>query len=228
MSYRIQFFAGLAESVGRRELEFTDIQPATVAGLRGHLKTLFPQLSADIDGALVAVNQKYASPMTPLSVTDEIALIPPVGGGSPSSESSCRITEQPLCIEDANSFLVNAHCGGTVLFCGTVREWTNGVQTEYLSYEAYVEMAILQMKQIEADVHSAWPGVTTLQWHRIGRLDAQEVAVICGAAAPHRDAAFQAARTLIERLKKEVPIWKKEVYVDGAEVWQANPQTDPQ
>jgi molybdopterin synthase catalytic subunit len=63
----------------------------------------------------------------------------------------------------------------------------------------------------------------TLQWHRVGRLEPTDIAVICGAAAPHRDMAFQAARTLIERLKKEVPIWKKEFYADGEVTWRENP-----
>lgn len=84
-------------------------------------------------------------------------------------------------------------------------------------------MALSQMEKIQTDVTNLWPGVATVQWHRIGRLDPQEIAVICGAAAPHRDAAFQAARMLIERLKKEVPIWKKEAYVSGQTTWQANP-----
>jgi MoaE-MoaD fusion protein len=222
MSYAVKLFAGLADVIGQRSIQLEAVIPPTVAGLRMTLKTNFPSHSQDIDGALIAVNRTYGSDETLISEQDEIALIPPVGGGA-EDFGSCLITESPLRLEEAYTYLDNAHFGGTVLFCGTVREWTDGVQTEYLSYEAYTEMALSQMEKIQTDVTNLWPGVATVQWHRIGRLDPQEIAVICGAAAPHRDAAFQAARMLIERLKKEVPIWKKEAYVSGQTTWQANP-----
>lgn len=223
MRYKVKLFAGVAELIGQHQIEVTEFHPQTVSGLRNHLKELYPNMSFEFDRALFAINQRFAPDHTVLTEGDEIALIPPVGGGSEGSAfTSCMLSADPLSITDAYTALENAHCGGTVLFCGTVREWTNGVQTDYLSYEAYEEMAMTQMKQIEADVQKQWPTVSTLQWHRIGRLQPKEIAVICAAASPHRDIAFDAARTLIERVKKEVPIWKKEVYTDGRHTWQEN------
>lgn len=137
------------------------------------------------------------------------------------------ITTSELDLQAARDALNSPAFGGHVFFAGTVREWTKGRQTAYLEYESYIEMAIPLMEAIEADVKRLYPGVETLQWHRIGHLNPTDIAVICAAAAPHRDVAFDAARMLIERLKKEVPTWKKEVYQDGAVEWQANDPRSP-
>ncbi|MCL6637947.1 MAG: molybdenum cofactor biosynthesis protein MoaE, partial [Alicyclobacillus sp.] len=176
----------------------------------------------ELEQALVAVNLQYAEDTVCLREDDEIALIPPVGGGA-KADHDCRIQVEPLDLSAAYDFLVRPECGGTVLFSGTVREWTGERRTAHLEYEAYEAMALTQMRAIAADVARQFPGVVTLQWHRTGHLLPTEIAVICGASAPHRDAAFQAARLLIDRLKREVPIWKKEIYADGAVTWQPNP-----
>ncbi len=222
MQYTVRLFAGIAESFGKTQVNVTTSEPLTPASLKDQMIAQFPEAADQIRRALVAVNQQYAGSEVPLQESDEIALIPPVGGGSGDSDWSCRILSTPLNVAEAYEMLVNARNGGTVLFMGTVREWTKSRQTLYLTYEAYEEMALQQMKKIEEDVRREFPEATTLQWHRIGRLDPTDIAVICGAAAPHRDTAFQAARMLIERLKAEVPIWKKEYYADGEETWREN------
>jgi molybdopterin synthase catalytic subunit len=215
-------FAGVAEAFGRTEVKITATEPLTPASLKDYMMSQFPDASEQIRRALVAVNQEYASGEVPLNESDEIALIPPVGGGSGDNDWSCRISATPLNVAEAYQALVDARNGGTVLFMGTVREWTKSRQTLYLTYEAYEEMALQQMKKIEEDVRREFPEAMTLQWHRVGRLEPTDIAVICGAAAPHRDMAFRAARTLIERLKAEVPIWKKEFYADGEVEWREN------
>lgn len=223
MQITVKLFAGLAEALGRQEITCDLQDGATVETLKAHLGQLYPDVSGQISRALVGVNRNYVQSETQLETTDEVALIPPVGGGSPDSTlASCLISEHPLDVSQAFKQLESVYCGGTVLFCGTVREFTKGRQTKSLTYEAYKEMAETQMKLIEAEVQAAWPGTLTLQWHRVGHLEPTDIAVICAAASPHRNAAFEAARTLIERLKKEVPIWKKEFYADGDNTWQPN------
>lgn len=221
MEVTVKLFAGLAEAFGAAAVTCELSSTATVADMKQTLRKLYPDSSLQISHALVALNQRYANLDAIIQATDEIALIPPVGGGS-VDHSSCLITEDPLDVTQAFNQLESVHCGGTVLFCGTVREWTRGRQTHSLTYEAYKEMAEAQMRQIEVEVQSEFPGTLTLQWHRIGHLNPTEIAVICAAASPHRDSAFAAARMLIERLKKEVPIWKKEFYADGDSTWQPN------
>ncbi|WP_029420215.1 molybdenum cofactor biosynthesis protein [Alicyclobacillus macrosporangiidus] len=221
MTFTVHLFAGLAEIAGPAVTVELGT-PATAGEIRRALQQRLPELASDLEHALIAVNQQYANDDQVVSDGDEIALIPPVGGGSDDGPGSIVLTDQPLDVGQAYQHLVDTRCGGTVLFVGTVREWTKGRQTVYLEYEAYREMALRQMRAIAEDVCRRWPGVIPLQWHRVGRLDPADIAVICAAAAPHRGTAFEAARELIERLKKEVPIWKKEVYADGEAVWQAN------
>ncbi len=223
MQVTVKLFAGLAESLGRSEITCDLAEPATVESLKRTLGEMYPEVQGQISRALVGVNRSYVSPQEAIRTEDEIALIPPVGGGSPDSDlPSCLISSEPLDVAKAFEQLESVYCGGTVLFCGTVREWTKGRQTKSLTYEAYKEMAEAQMREIEAEVQAEWPGTLTLQWHRVGHLEPTDIAVICAAAAPHRNAAFEAARRLIERLKKEVPIWKKEFYADGDSTWQPN------
>lgn len=221
MQVKILLFAGLAESFRSSELNLVLPEGATVADLRSSLREKFPD--TDVAKTLIAVNRSYAAENTILTAQDEIALIPPVGGGSRSNDTDrMKITSSPLDLQAAMSVLEDTKFGGTVLFCGTVREFTRGRQTIKLAYEAYESMALAQMHRIEEEIQTAYPDVRILQWHRVGRLYPADVAVICGAASPHRDVAFEVAKQLIERLKKEVPIWKKEYYEDGETTWQPN------
>lgn len=218
----VKLFAGLAEQAGAPSIDVDlEGEQNTVEAVKAAVAKQLTDSVASVRRALVAVNRNYANDRQVISSDDEVALIPPVSGGS--SVRSCVITTEPLDPLEAMRQLTDAACGGTVLFSGTVREWTRGRQSLYLEYEAYQDMALSQMAQIEADVQAQWPGVRTLQWHRVGQLYPTDIAVLCAAASPHRDAAFEAARMLIERLKREVPIWKKEFYADGETTWQETP-----
>lgn len=225
MNLRIQLFANLKERFGQDTLTIDLSPPVTVQNLLESLKQVYPTGAHDLNSVLVAKNKRLASPTETLEPTDEIALIPPVGGGEDtSSQSSDRIklSNSSLMVEDAYRLLEDVNHGGTVIFAGTVREWTRGRQTSHLTYESYEAMAIEQMTQIQHEVEGEFEGVTTLQWHRVGKLNPPDIAVICGASSPHRDNAFLACRRLIERLKSEVAIWKLEYFTDGNSTWQAN------
>lgn len=222
MDIQVRLFAGLRERLGSDLITVAVPNCCTAAQLKAALSTLHPTEKNLLTSALVAVNRQYVTAEQTIQPRDEVALIPPVGGGS-MALPSCLITSDELSLDAAQKALSSPSFGGITLFAGTVREWTGGRQTSHLEYEAYTEMAISIMQDIERELASAFPGVQTLQWHRVGKLYPTDIAVICGAAAPHRDDAFAACRALIDRLKKDVPIWKKEWYADGKTVWQANP-----
>jgi molybdopterin synthase catalytic subunit len=111
------------------------------------------------------------------------------------------------------------HCGGVVLFLGTVRELTAGKQTSALDYEAYVEMAEKKLSEIEQETRSRWPVGDIALVHRLGRLEPGDVSVAVAISCPHRAEAFEACRYAIDRIKEVVPIWKKENWADGKAEW---------
>ncbi len=119
------------------------------------------------------------------------------------------MTEEPLSADEVASRVTNPYSGATLVFVGTVREWTKGKRTTLLEYEAYPEMAVAQMQVIGREIEQRWPGARTAIVHRVGRLEVTEPSVIIAVATPHRADSFEACRHAIERLKQIVPIWKK-------------------
>jgi molybdopterin synthase catalytic subunit len=109
--------------------------------------------------------------------------------------------------------------GAVVLFLGTVREMTHGRQTVALDYEAFPEMAQARMEQLESEAREQWPVTEARIAHRLGHLELGDISVAVAVSCPHRKDAFEAGRFLIDRLKEEVPIWKKENWVDGSTEW---------
>jgi molybdopterin synthase catalytic subunit len=115
---------------------------------------------------------------------------------------------------------VRSHGAGAVCtFLGTVREMTAGRQTLSLEYEAYPEMALKKMQELEAEARSRWPIIDVAIVHRLGHLDLGEISVAVAVSCPHRNQAFEACRWLIDTLKEIVPIWKREFWADGREEW---------
>lgn len=129
-----------------------------------------------------------------------------------------RIMSTPLSVDEALSAASERSWGGIVIFLGTVRESSRGKRVTHLEYEAYAEMAEAKMREIALTLEKKHEPCRVVLHHRIGDLAIGEIAVIVVAGAPHRDAAFKAAREAIDDLKTVVPIWKKEYSEDGA-VW---------
>ena len=127
-----------------------------------------------------------------------------------------EVTEKPLSIADAVSAVTKRTCGAVATFTGVVREHSRGRHVSYLEYEAYAEMAIAKMRQIEQEVRKKWEIEQILIHHRIGRLEVGEASVVIAVSAPHRRQALEACAYTIERLKGIVPVWKKEVSPDGS------------
>lgn len=128
-----------------------------------------------------------------------------------------QITREPLDRAGLIQRVAHPSAGALVVFDGVVRDHARGHAVQYLEYEAYVEMAEPQMLAIAHAARERWPNVRIAVAHRLGRLEIGEASVIIAVASPHRSAAFDACRYVIDTLKATVPIWKKEVGPDGAE-----------
>ena len=130
-----------------------------------------------------------------------------------------QLQRGPLDVGAADAFLRTPAAGGIALFTGTTRQWTDGRETAELEYEAYEAMALKEMRRLAETARAKWPVEKIALLHRLGVVPLAEASVICGAATPHRAAAFAACRFLIDALKEHVPIWKCEVYADGRTEW---------
>lgn len=130
-----------------------------------------------------------------------------------------RLQPEPLNIDAAFAFLQTPAAGGISLFVGTTRQWTGKKETAELEYEVYAEMALEEMRRLAAEAREQWPVEKAVVLHRLGIVPPAEASVVCGVATPHRAEAFAACRFLIDRLKEDVPVWKREVYTDGRTEW---------
>lgn len=128
-----------------------------------------------------------------------------------------EIVETPIEAQKYMDYVLHAGAGAVTVFTGHVREWTHGVRTLYLAYEAYVPMAEKKLAEIGAEMEAKWPGVKVAIVHRIGELHISDIAVLIAVSSPHRKAAYEANEYAIERIKEVVPIWKKEIWEDGEE-----------
>jgi len=226
LSIRVLFFGAARDVVEANQLDLSLDAPATVSSAFQNLIARFSQLERFGRSLLFAVNQEYATPETLLKENDELAVFPPVSGGS--CDYRCpydffELTTEPIDVGQVARRVVLPECGATVTLDGYAREWTKGKRTLYLVYEAYDQMALTEMQRLGAEAHKQFEIAHLGIVHRTGRLEIGETSVVIAASAPHRQAAFQACEWAIKELKRTVPIWKKEVYEDGEE-W-VRPQT---
>lgn len=136
---------------------------------------------------------------------------------APEADDWIVLRTEPLPVEVASSWVVRPDCGGVVVFFGTVRDHAEGRSgVSELVYEAYPEVAKARMSDLAAASRRRWPDLGRIAvWHRTGRLEVTDVAVVVAVSAPHRDAAFDAGRWLIDTVKTDVPIWKHETWAEG-------------
>ncbi len=222
LTVTVRYFAMAREAVGRTadEMEFDEGVTAgdvLEAVIRGN-----PALAAGRRSLMLMVNQVYADPGTVLANGDEVALIPPVSGGSDATADVARsgrlfrVTDQPLDPREAEAAVADPSCGAVLTFTGQVRDNARGQAVTELAYEAYIEAAETMMTGIAEEITARWG----IEWvaivHRVGVLGPGEASVVISVASPHRPEAFDACRHAIERLKEIVPIWKKEHYRDGS------------
>jgi molybdopterin synthase catalytic subunit len=215
MRIRVRLFAAVREIVGERELEVEVAAGTTAAGIVERLAVVHPRI-ADLSGrVMLAVNREYVEGERILAEGDEVALIPPVSGGD--GEDQYAITEEPVSLDAVARRVRQDSSGAVAGFLGVVRDHARGRQVRYLEYDAYPEMALAKMREIGEEIRRRWPVDRVAIVHRIGRLEIGEASVAIAVASPHRAEALEACAYAIERLKAIVPIWKKEVWTDGAE-----------
>jgi molybdopterin synthase catalytic subunit len=185
----------------------------------------FPPLRDLARSIVVARNQEFAEPATKLAEGDEVAFLPPVSGGCHTGKLEIAdaghyfaLLRRPIDTRAVIARLLTGAEGAVVTFEGTVRNNTKGRPTRYLDYECYESMALQTMARIGREIAAAHQVERVAMVHRLGRLLIGETSVAVIVTAPHRRAAFEAALEGIDRLKKVVPIWKKEHFLDG-EVW---------
>ncbi|MCD6034248.1 MAG: MoaD family protein [Thermomicrobiales bacterium] len=195
MDVDIRYFAMIREIVGRSRERRTVAEGATAGDLFDALVAEHPRLERLKPVVLPMVNQVYVPVDHLLRDGDEVAFIPPVSGGD---AKRFRIQSEPLDPRD------------------TVRDHGRGKSVTHLDYEAYAPAAELTLAQIGDEIRERWGVEHVAIAHRVGSLAVGEASVVISVASPHRDAAFEACRYAIERIKEIVPIWKKEHYADGA------------
>ena len=178
------------------------------------LLRLLPEQSKLWPTLAVAVNQHYAARHHPLQEGDEVALLPPVSGGS----VSVALVRDPIDTAAIATSVKQGEDGAVAIFDGIVRNNTKGRRTLYLVYEAYESMALAQMQKLAEEAIASHGVRQVAIVHRLGKLAVGETSVLIAVASAHRGQAFDACRWLIDTLKKTVPIWKKEHFEDGA-VW---------
>ena len=215
VNIRVLFFGAARDVVEANELELVLAAPATVSSAFQSLKARFSELERFGRSLLFAVNQEYATPDTQLKDNDELAVFPPVSGGS---HDFFELTTEAIEVGEVARRVVLPECGATVTLDGYAREWTRGKRTLYLIYEAYDEMALTEMQRLGAEAHKQFDIAHLGIVHRTGRIEIGETSVVIAASAPHRHAAFQACEWAIKELKRTVPIWKKEIF-DNGEAW---------
>jgi len=223
----VLFFGAARDAVGSNELQLSLGPAATVATAFGQLISQFSGLERFGRSLLFAVNQEYATKETMLRDKDELAIFPPVSGGSVSNKEKeaaevCHdfyeITTGLLNIGKICRRVVLPQCGATVTLDGYAREWTAGRKTKYLIYEAFQPMALAEMEKLGNEARRRFEILHIGIVHRTGRVEIGETSVVISVSAPHRRAAFEACEWAIRELKRTVPIWKKEVFDDG-EQW---------
>ena len=205
MRVRVRLFAGLREHAGWSE---RDIEGVT------HVEDVWPTLSLGPEpaGLLYAVNKEYAERGRELADGDEVALIPPVSGGT------FRLSADPLSLDAAVDEVRSEHAGAIATFVGTTRVESRGRTVHHLEYEAYEGMAEQVMAEIASALQARYDLCDIAIHHRTGHVDIGEPSVVIAVSAAHRQDALAACKDAIDTLKEQVPLWKKEVY-EGGEEW---------
>lgn len=169
-----------------------------------------------LNSAAIAVNQHYAARTQVLHDGDEVAILPPVSGGAPAGTIAVALVRDPIDVPAIERAIKAGADGAVCVFDGIVRDNSRGRQTLYLDYEAYEDMALQQMHLLRTQAIEQLHVREVAIVHRLGRLNVGETSILIAVASAHRAAAFDACRWVIDTLKKTVPIWKHEQFVDGA------------
>lgn len=205
----VRCFAAVRECLGAELLELTVPRGTTVEGVRRLLGQGTPALLRL--PVAFAVNRDYARPERELAAGDEVAFIPPISGGAGRSDIfRFELVHGRIDVRAIEQDVLTAADGALVTFAGTTRNHNDGAAVQGLAYEAYPEMAQKVMGAIFEEALKRFPITRARVVHRLGDVPVGEASVVVVVAAPHRAPAFDACRFLMDRLKNEVPIFKRE------------------
>lgn len=228
MTVRILVFASLKDILNASQLELDVPDGARVRDVLVRLEELHPQVGRYLPHVRVARNLDYASLEDMVAQGDELALIPPVSGGSESilpfdyaplvgvREEELSLDEVARAVERQTRGRAGAICTFSGLVRSTSRDpkgtWHEDI--EFLDYEAFVPMAEAKLREIAGEVAVEWDAACAVL-HRVGKLEVGEASVVIAVASAHRAASYEACRFVIEEIKVRVPIWKRETARDG-------------
>jgi molybdopterin converting factor subunit 1 len=224
---QVLFFGMLKDIVGRSQESLEVVPGSSLDSIFEHYAADHPQLRELRASTVLALNQQFTKGHSLVADGDEVALLPPVSGGSggqysqqvsDNSGNFFALTRHPIDSKSIIKQVLRGEDGAYVDFVGVVRNNTKGRQTLFLDYECYEPMAIQVMAKLGEEISLGHPIGRIAMVHRLGRMEVGEASVAVIVTSPHRKPAFDAALEGINRLKKTVPIWKKEYFADG-EVW---------
>jgi molybdopterin synthase catalytic subunit len=219
MQIKLKHFAIVRETLGRSTETREMAAGTTVAQVLEALIAEAPRLGSLRRAAMLMVNQEYVTADQVLNDGDELVVIPPVSGGAIESPGKLfRVTSDPLDPREAEAVVAAGDAGAVVTFTGTVRDHARGQSVTALDYEAYAPAAEKMLERIAGEIEERFGLSRIAIIHRTGLLQVGEASVVIAVSSAHREAAFDACKYAIERLKEIVPIWKKEFYLDG-ETW---------
>lgn len=226
MTVKVLFFGQLKDVTGRSEDRLDLAEGAHLDGVFRHYAEKFPKLGEMARSIVLARNHEFAALSSPVSDGDEIAFLPPVSGGaSPWTHEIAdpaghffALTRQPIDSRALAELVRRDEDGAVIVFEGVVRNNSKGRTTLFLDYECYEAMAIRKIAEIGREIAASMPIGHIAMVHRLGRMEIGEASVSIVVSSPHRKAGYEASLEAINRLKKLVPIWKKEHFADG-EVW---------
>jgi molybdopterin synthase catalytic subunit/molybdopterin converting factor small subunit len=231
MKIRLLAFASAGDALGASEMDLEMPDGSRVADLRERLDRDHPRLAPLWPRLAIAVDGRVVSLEALLTDGAEVALLPPVSGGSADeplrAEPVAELVDDPIDLNRVLATVSGPSHGAVVFFLGTVRDHHAGRSVGKLTYSAYRSMALDGLRRIVDDLEASAPGLRAAIVHRLGDVPVGEASVAIAVASPHRAAAYEASRTALERLKTEIPIWKREHYTEGPPVWREEEPLTP-
>lgn len=226
MKVHIVAFATASDILGKTPQDVELPVGSRLSDLERYLVDRYPALAPLWPRLAIAVDGELGRDDPSLHDGAEVALLPPVSGGSPavaevtqSAADRVALVDEAIDLAATETLVRGPRHGAVLLFLGTVRDHHGGRTVERLTYSAYRKMALKTLERIVRELEEAPEPTRVAIVHRLGDVEVGEPSVVIAAASPHRAAAYEASRQALERLKREVPIWKREHYADGESVW---------
>jgi MoaE-MoaD fusion protein len=219
MKVSLRLFAAARDAVGERNICVEMQDGATVSDLKERLAYDYPRLEPMMRTLVFAIDDEYVPFEEKLHDGAEVAVIPPVSGGSEgdAGEGLFRLTHDPLPADDLVDLVRRDESGAVSLFYGIVRNHSEGRAVNRLEYEAHESMALSKMREVAQETRQRFPGISEVGvWHRVGTLEIGETSLLVAVSSPHRKEAFEACHWAVDRVKEVVPVWKKEHWAGGA------------